>query len=111
MIVLGFLLMLACIGLAADAVIENTSLVSATVADRAVTDMSLGTVFVAGCVLGLIFTLGMAMLVGGLGRSARKRRERNELRERNEMLARDNDAYPADDEVARETTTTGRHRR
>ena len=110
MIVLGLLLMLACIGLAADAVIENTSLVSATVADRAVTDMSLGTVFVAGAVLGLIFALGLAMLVGGLGRSARKRRERNELRERNEMLARDQAAYP-EDEVTRETTTTGRHRR
>jgi predicted phage tail protein len=107
MIVLGLLLMLACVGLAVDAVVENTSLVSATVADRAVTDMSLGTVFVAGAVLGLLFALGMAMLVGGIGRSARKRRERNEL------LARDRDAYP-DDEVTPTTTataTSGRHRR
>ena len=106
MIVLGLILMLACVGLAVDAVIENTSLVSATVLDRAVTDMSLGTVFVAGAVLGLLFALGMAMVVGGIGRSARKRRERNEL------LARDREAYPTEAETsAPATATSGRHRR
>jgi hypothetical protein len=103
MIVLGLLLMLACAGLAADAVIENTNLVSGTTFDRAITDVSLGTVFVAGTILGLVFAIGLAMLVGGLGRSARKRRERNE------PIARDRDAYP---EEATTTTSagSGRHR-
>ena len=111
MIVLGLLLMLACVGLAADAVIENTSLISATVANSSVTDLTLGSVFVAGAVLGLLFALGLAMFVGGFGRSARKRRERKELRERNEMLARDRDAYPEDEVTPMTTTTSGRHRR
>ena len=106
MIVLGLLLMLACVGLAADAVIENTSFVSATVANRGVSDLSLGEVFVAGAVLGLLFALGMAMFAGGIGRSARKRRERKDL------LARESDAYPADEATTTTTTaTSGRHRR
>jgi predicted phage tail protein len=109
MIVLGLLLMLACVGLAADAVIENSSVISATIADRGITDLTLGTVFVAGAVLGLLFTLGLAMVIAGIGRGARKRRERAELRERSELATADRDAYPA------ETTTTtaataGRHR-
>jgi hypothetical protein len=107
MIVLGLILMLACVGLAADAVIENTSIVSATVADRGITDLTLGTVFVSGAVLGLLFTLGLAMFFGGIGRAARKRRERRDL------LARERDAYPAEtstDETTTATTDTGRHR-
>lgn len=107
MIVLGLLLMLACVGLAADAVIENTSLVSATVADRGLTDVTLGTVFVAGAVLGLLFTLGLAMVIGGLGRSARRRRERAELRERAEMPA---EAYPQETTTPVTTGVGGRHR-
>jgi hypothetical protein len=109
MIVLGLLLMLACVGLAADAVIENTSFVSATVADRGITDLTLGTVFVAGAVLGLLFTLGLALVVGGMGRSARRRRERAELRERAEMPA--GEAYPQETTAPVATGVGGRHRR
>jgi len=105
MIVLGLLLMAACVGLAADAVIENTSLVSGTVLDRSVTDVSLGTVFVSGAVLGLLFTLGLLMLAAGIGRSARRRRERATLRERQAEL----DAYPADSTTTADTDA-GRHR-
>ena len=130
MILLGLLLMAACAALAADAVIQNGHVVAATAFNQPISHLSLGAMFVAGTVVGLLFALGLLMFTGGVGRAGRKRRERKQaareaaaeteaLREHNDRLAaqleqeRTTPAYPSEDAT---TTTTadervsGRHR-
>ena len=124
LLLLGLLLMLACVALAVDAIAENGSSVHATAFQHSFTGLSVGELFLAGAVLGLLFALGMAMFTGGIGRAARRRRETRamrrdsaeaeSLREENARLesrlsADDSTAYPG--EPAETTTsTTGRHR-
>jgi uncharacterized protein HemX len=132
MAVLGLLLMLGCAAVAVDAVVQNTAVVHAVLFNEPITGLSLGAIFVAGCVIGLLFALGMAMFFGGLGRAARIRRERRALRkdtaetealrERNATLeqrlaTQDNDnaypsqnAYPNEPATTDTTTDAGRHR-
>jgi hypothetical protein len=125
MILLGLLLMLGCIALAVDAVVQNTATMHAVAFNQPITDLSLGALFIAGAVVGLLFALGLAMFAGGLGRSVRRRRERRiadqngaeaeSLRAENarheQQLAAERDgvagAYP-DERVT--TRTAGRHR-
>ena len=125
MVLLGLLLMAGCVALAVDAVIQNTAAMHAVAFNQPVTDVSLGALFVAGAVVGLLFALGLAMFVGGLGRAARRRRERrladqssaeaDSLRAENarleQQLAAERDAdataYPAEPTPAR---ASGRHR-
>lgn len=124
MVLLGLLLMLGCIALAVDAVVQNTATMHAIAFNQPITDLSLGALFIAGAVVGLLFALGLAMFTGGLGRAARRRRERriaeqsgaeaDSLRAENARLEqqlaaeRDGDAtvYPDDPAAAR----AGRHR-
>src|SRR5437763_15741280 len=111
MALLGLLLMLGCAAVAVDAVVQNTAVMHAVLFNQPITGLSLGAVFVAGCVIGLLFALGMAMFFGGLGRAARIRRERRALRkdtaetaalrERNatleqQLATQDNTTYPAE---------------
>lgn len=131
MILLGLLLMLACAALAVDAVVQNGQLVHGVAFNQPVSHLSLGAMFVAGAVLGLLFALGLLMFTGGIGRAGRKRRERraaarearaeNEaLREHNERLAAQLDAertagtYPEESTTGSGDTETtrigGRHR-
>ena len=124
MVLLGLLLMLGCVALAVDAVVQNTAAMHAIAFNQPITDLSLGALFIAGAVVGLLFALGLAMFTGGLGRAARRRRERRaaarsgaeaeSLRAENARLEqelaaeRDSDAtaaYPEDP-----TTVRGRHR-
>ncbi len=124
MVLLGLLLMLGCVALAVDAVVQNTATMHAIAFNQPITDLSLGALFVAGTVVGLLFALGLAMFAGGLGRAARRRRERRaaeqsgaeaeSLRAENarleqQLAERDGaaDAYP--NEPA-STRTRGRHR-
>lgn len=125
MVLLGLLLMLGCAALAVDAVVQNTSTMHAIAFNQPINDLSLGALFIAGCVVGLLFALGLAMFTGGIGRAARRRRERRAVAEESaaeaealraenarleEQLAAERSAdttatpYPAD------TTTTGRIR-
>lgn len=121
MVLLGLLLMLGCTALAVDAVIQNTAVVHAIAFNQPVTGLSLGALFVAGAVAGLLFALGLAMFAGGIGRSRRIRRERRALRQENarsqelqdenarlsqELEAERTAAYPTEPT----TTTSGRHR-
>src|SRR5436309_9310423 len=76
MILLGLLLMAACAALAVDAVVQNTHVMHAIAFNQSISHLSLGALFVAGAVTGLLFALGLAMFTGGLGRAGRKRRER-----------------------------------
>lgn len=132
MILLGLVLMLACAALAVDAVVQNGQLAHATAFNQPISHLSLGAIFVAGAVLGLLFALGLLMFTGGIGRAGRKRRERRiaerdaraeaeALREHNDRLSAELEAnrtagtYPADSEAATTTTTDttrvgGRHR-
>ena len=112
MILLGLLLMLACAALAVDAVVQNGHSIHATAFNQPISHLSMGALFVAGAVLGLLFALGLVMFTGGIGRAGRKRRERRAaardaeaeaaaLREHNERLsaeleARRDTPYPAD---------------
>jgi hypothetical protein len=135
MILLGLLLMAGCVALAVDAVVENTHVLTATAFTQPVDHLSLGALFVAGCVVGVLFALGLMMVTGGIGRARRRRLEhrtalrRNAaetqaLREHNERLeeelaARDSaGTYPdepegervAADTADRRTLNGGRHR-
>src|SRR4051794_37688239 len=76
MILLGLLLMAACAALAVDAVVQNTSVVHAIAFNQPISHLSLGAIFVAGAVVGLLFALGLLMFTGGIGRAGRKGRER-----------------------------------
>src|SRR3954451_13006160 len=132
MVLLGLLLILGSAALAVDAVLQNDGGVSATVFGHHVSGFSVGTLFVAGAVTGLLFALGLALIMGGIGRASRARRERRalrrqsqqtaELRAENERLEerlseRDAGAYPAEpagttaDTSTEDTTVGGRHRR
>jgi len=135
MILLGLLLMAGCAALAVDAVVQNTSVMHAIAFNQPISHLSLGAIFVAGAVVGLLFALGLLMFTGGIGRAGRKRRERKlasrqanaetqALREHNERLAaeleqeRANTPYPAESGAAEADTTdvrtderlSGRHR-
>ncbi|HET6908248.1 MAG TPA: hypothetical protein VFH54_02835 [Mycobacteriales bacterium] len=131
MIVLGLLLMAGCAALAVDAVVQNGHLAAATAFNQPITHLSLGAIFIAGTVLGLLFALGLVMLTGGIGRAGRRRRQRRvaaseaqaeatALREHNERLAAelearniaDDDVYPAEGQTVETPTSAngGRHR-
>jgi len=129
MILLGLLLMAGCAALAVDAVVQNNGAIHAIVFNQSVTHLSLGAVFVAGAVVGLLFALGLLMFTGGIGRAGRKRRERKlaarkadaetqALREHNDRLAaeleqeRSSSTYPAEDTTATTAAErlSGRHR-
>jgi len=126
MALLGLLLMLGCAAVAVDAVVQNTAVVHAVLFNQPITGLSLGALFIAGCVVGLLFALGMAMFFGGLGRARRIRRERRALRkdnaeaevlrERNAHLEQrlatqdNNNAYPTEPTTTDTTTDAGRHR-
>jgi uncharacterized integral membrane protein len=123
MLVLGLLLMLGCAALAVDAAIQNTAAIHAIAFNQSISDFSVGALFIAGTVVGLLFALGLAMFFGGLGRARRVRRERRALRrdsEQTDQLRAENarleqeladersSAYP--DEPVPASATSGRHR-
>jgi uncharacterized integral membrane protein len=97
MILIGLLLMAACAAVAVDAVVQNTHAVHAVVFGQSLSHLSVGVLFVAGAIAGLLFALGLRMVGAGVGRAGRKRRERKAaardaqaetaaLREHNERL-------------------------
>ena len=129
MAVIGLLLMLGAAAVATDAVIQNTQLADGVLFNHHF-GVTLGASFVTGCVVGLLFALGLALFIGSFSRALRTRRERRALRkdtaeaealrERNAALeqrlaTQDNgyqgngyasDAYPAEPATTG-TTTTG----
>jgi cell division protein FtsB len=108
MILLGLVLMAACAALAVDAVIQNHHAIAATAFNQPISHLSLGALFVAGTVVGLLFALGLLMFTGGIGRAGRKRRERKlaarEAQAETEALREHNDRLAA--QLDRERTTT-----
>ena len=123
MIVLGLLLMLACTAAAVDAVVQNSHVLTAVLFNQHISQLSIGAIFIAGAVLGLLFTLGLVMLIAGTGRAGRRRRERRlaerdaaaeaeALRAKNERLESQlQSAYPEEPVAADERQLSGgRHR-
>jgi hypothetical protein len=124
MVLLGLLFMLGCVALAVDAVVQNTATMHAIAFNQPITHLTLGGLFIAGAVMGLLFALGLAMFTGGIGRASRRRRERRAAEENTvdaEALRAENSrleqqlaaersgstVYPADPVTTR---TRGRHR-
>jgi len=105
MMLLGLLLMAACAALAVDAVVQNHQLTHAVAFNQPISHLSLGALFVAGAVLGLLFALGLLMFTGGIGRAARRRRERKvasrEAKAENQALREHNDRLAAELEQER----------
>jgi len=137
MILLGLLLMCACTAMAVDAVVQNGHVTHATAFNQPIDHLTLGGLFIAGAVVGIVFALGVLMLTGGFGRARRRRAERravyretaaetDALRAHNERLEREledqratDTAYPAETPTGDRTVTTngdrttvtgGRHR-
>jgi hypothetical protein len=121
MILLGLLLMCACIAMAVDAVVQNGHVTHATVFNQPIDHLTLGGLFIAGAVVGIVFALGVLMFTGGIGRSRRRRVERRNavressaeteaLRAHNERLEReleDQRGADATDATAYPAETTG----
>lgn len=108
MIVLGLLLLLASGALALAVVTSNTESTSVAAFGYTVSDLSLGLLFAAGVLTGLLLMLGVSLLLSGLSRSralrARARRARAATSE-NERLQEENEALRAklDDEADADT--------
>lgn len=110
MILLGLLLILATVGLSFALIAANDNLFTAPVTTLEIfgTQISLapGMVFLTGVAAGALVLLGLIMVFGGLGRSARRRstarHQLRDSRQENEELRRQRDAE-ADDHTTRET--------
>ena len=112
MIVLGLLLLLVSGAVGFGVVLSNTNSTSAEAFGLTLSNITLGGLFLAGAVTGLVFMLGLAMLVAGSGRKRRRRlqtkhavrevrTEKESLAEENAALrAKLNDPYPTDGETA-----------
>lgn len=98
MIVLGLLLLLATGALALAVVTSNTESTSVAAFGYTVSDLSLGLLFAAGVLTGLLLMLGVSLLLSGLSRGrairARARRARAATSE-NERLQEENDVLRA----------------
>ena len=99
MIVLGLLLLLASGTVALGVVLSNTNATSVEGFGLTVSNITLGGLFLAGAVTGLIFMLGLAMLAAGSGRKRRRRIETKhtvrDARTETEQLAEENTALRA----------------
>ena len=111
MVVLGLLLLLASGALALGVVLSNTDAVSASAFGVSLSNVTVGGFFLVGAITGLVFMLGLAMLVAGTGRKRSRRAavkaQRKDLeRENADLRARlDGEPYPD------EESTRGAHER
>lgn len=105
MIVLGLLLLIATGALAMGVVLENTQSTTVEAFGYSLSDLSLGTVFAGGVLTGLLFMLGVSMLLAGLNRSRERRltaRDVNRTASENERLQEENERLRAQLEEERE---------
>lgn len=87
MAILGLVLLVAAVAVTTGVIMENTTDVGVDLWGFHISNASLGYVFAAGVATGLIALLGLVLLVGGLKRSTRIRRERRALTAENRRLA------------------------
>ena len=99
MFVLGLLLLVVSGAVALGVVLDNTEPTSVTAFGLTVSNINLGGLFLAGAVVGLVFMLGLAMMVAGASRRRARRvaarREVRDVRSEREQLAEENAALKA----------------
>ena len=110
MALLGLILLLAAGGLTIDVVVQNTSSINVNALGQTFT-LSPGWLFVAGLVAGAVAMLAVTMIVGGLGRSHRRRVVLAETRGSVQDLEAERDQLAGDlyhERAARTPTPDGR---
>jgi hypothetical protein len=78
MAILGLLLMAAAAVIGTEIVVSNTQFTNAEAFNRVVEGVTAGGFFLAGVIAGAVFLLGLALLLGGVGRGRRRRVSRRE---------------------------------
>lgn len=94
MAVLGLILLAAAGVLTAAVVTSNTDTLAVDLWNISVSNVTLGVVFVAGMITTVVAVVGLGLLMGGLRRNRRLRKERRTLRRENEQLAQRVDTTP-----------------
>ena len=94
MAVLGIILLAAAGVLTAAVVTSNTDSLAVSLWGVSVSNVTLGVVFVAGMITTVLAVIGLGLLMGGLRRNRRLRKERRSLRRENEQLAQRVDSTP-----------------
>jgi type II secretory pathway pseudopilin PulG len=97
--VLGLILLAAAGVLTAAVVTSNTDSLSVSLWSVDVSNVTLGVVFVAGMITTVLAVVGLGLLMGGMRRNRRLRRERRTLQRENEQLSQRVESPP--------TTSTG----
>jgi type II secretory pathway pseudopilin PulG len=101
--VLGLILLAAAGVLTAAVVTSNTDSRSVDLWGVSVTNVTLGVVFVAGMITTVLAVVGLGLLMGGMRRNSRLRKERRTLRRENEQLTQQVESTPEG------TVPTGRY--
>ncbi len=94
MAVLGLILLAAAGVLTAAVVTSNTDSLAVSLWGVSVSNVTLGVVFVAGMITTVLAVIGLGLLMGGMRRNRRLRKERRTLRRENEQLAQRVDSTP-----------------
>lgn len=94
MAVLGLILLAAAGVLTAAVVTSNTDSLAVDMWGVSVSNVTLGVVFVAGMITTVVAVVGLGLLMGGLRRNSRLRKERRSLRRENEQLSQRVDSTP-----------------
>ena len=95
MAVLGLILLAAAGVLTAAVVTSNTDSLAVSLWGVSVSNVTLGVVFVAGMITTVLAVVGLGLLMGGMRRNRRLRKERRTLRRENEQLAQQVETAPA----------------
>jgi type II secretory pathway pseudopilin PulG len=93
--VLGLILLAAAGVLTAAVVTSNTDSLSVSLWSVDVSNVTLGVVFVAGMITTVLAVVGLGLLMGGMRRNRRLRKERRSLQRENQQLAQRADSTPA----------------
>ena len=94
MAVLGLILLAAAGVLTAAVVTSNTDSLAVSLWGVSVSNVTLGVVFVAGMITTVLAVIGLGLLMGGVRRNRRLRKERRTLRRENEQLTQRVDSTP-----------------
>jgi hypothetical protein len=92
--VLGLILLAAAGVLTAAVVTSNTDSLAVSLWSVDVSNVTLGVVFVAGMITTVLAVVGLGLLMGGMRRNRRLRKERRSLQRENEQLAQRVESTP-----------------
>jgi hypothetical protein len=92
--VLGLILLAAAGVLTAAVVTSNTDSLAVSLWGVSVSNVTLGVVFVAGMITTVLAVIGLGLLMGGMRRNRRLRKERRSLRRENEQLSQRVESTP-----------------